>query len=110
VQSGRLRALGVTSASRWATVPDVPAISETVLGYEVVLWYGIHAPKNAPPQIVAALNKGINAALTDTKVKARFTQDGGELMSMTPEDFGKFLADDAVKWRKIVEFAGISID
>jgi tripartite-type tricarboxylate transporter receptor subunit TctC len=110
VQTGRLRALGVTSANRWATIPDVPAISETVPGYEVVLWYGIHAPKNTSPQIVAALNKGINAALADTKVKTRFAQDGGELMSMTPEDFGKFLADDAVKWRKVVEFAGISID
>jgi tripartite-type tricarboxylate transporter receptor subunit TctC len=110
VQSGKLRVLGVTTANRWPSLPDVPAISETVPGYEVLGWYGINAPKNISPQIVADLNKGINAALAETKVRARFAQNGGEPMSMAPEDFGKFLADDAVKWRKIVEVAGISVD
>ena len=107
-QSGKLRALGVTSAHRWDSFPDIPAIAETVPGYEVNIWYGIFAPKDTSRQVVESLNAGINAALADSKVRARLVKGGGMPMAMTPSEFGKFIADDAEKWRKVIEFAGIS--
>jgi tripartite-type tricarboxylate transporter receptor subunit TctC len=109
-RSGKLRALGVTSAKRWSSLPDIPAIAETVPGYEVNIWYGIVAPKSTPPQIVASLNKGVNAGLTDSKVVARLAEGGGVPMPMTPGEFGKFITDDAEKWRNVIEFAGVSVD
>jgi tripartite-type tricarboxylate transporter receptor subunit TctC len=110
VRSGRLRALGVTTASRWSLTPNIPAIAETVPGYAVDVWYGIVAPKNTPPQVVADLNKAINTALADFKVTERFAESGGLPMPMTPSEFGKFIAEDTEKWRSVVEFAGVSVE
>lgn len=109
-RSGKLRALGVTTASRWVSLPDIPAIAETVPGYEVSVWYGVFAPKNIPPQLVESLNKALSAALADTHVKTRFAEGGGVPMAMTPDELGKFIVDDTEKWRKVVEFAGVSAD
>jgi tripartite-type tricarboxylate transporter receptor subunit TctC len=110
VQSGKLRALGVTSASRWETLSGVPAIAETVPGYEVIIWYGIFGPKNLSPAIVEGLNKSMNAALSDPGMRARIAEGGGVPMPMTPDEFGKFVKDDAEKWRRVIERAGISAD
>jgi tripartite-type tricarboxylate transporter receptor subunit TctC len=110
VRGGKLRALGVTTAERWPPLPDIPAISEAVPGYQVDIWYGIYAPRNTPAPIVAALNKAINAGLADPHVKARIAQGGGLPMPMTPAEFGQFTIDDVEKWRKVVEFAGVSAD
>lgn len=110
VRSGRLRALGVTTASRWDLTPSIPAIAETVPGYAVNVWYGIVAPKNTSPEVVAALNRAINAGLADSKVIGRFAESGGMPMPMTPSEFGKFISDDTEKWRSVVEFAGVSVD
>lgn len=110
VRSGRLRGLGVTSAKRWHSLPDTPAIAETVPGYEADVWYGVVAPKGTPPEIIATLNKTINAALADPGMHARFEQQGGVPMPMSPAAFGKMLADETAKWRKVVEFAGLSVD
>jgi tripartite-type tricarboxylate transporter receptor subunit TctC len=107
VRANKLRALGVTTASRWASLPEIPAIAETVPGYEVSVWYGIVAPKNTPADTIAALNKALSVALVDPKVMARFAQAGGIPMPMTPSAFGRYMADDTEKWRKVVEFAGI---
>ncbi len=109
IQIGRVRALGVTTAKRVDTLPDVPTIGETVPGYEVFVWYGIVAPKGTPPEIVAKLNKAVNAVLANPKLKARFHQLGGAVMPMSPAEFGKLVADETVKWAKVVKFAGVSV-
>jgi len=109
-RGGTVRALGVTSAKRWPSVPDVPAIAETVPGYEATVFYGMSAPKGTPSEIVATLNKAINEALKDPKLVARFAEIGGVPTPMTPEAYGKHIAAETGKWRKVVEFAGVSVD
>ncbi len=110
IHEGKLRALGVTTAGRWPSLPDLPAVAETVPGYEVVVWYGVFAPKGTPPAVVEALNKGINAALADPKTRARMADIGGEPMPMTPAELDAFVRADIAKWRKVIEFAKISAD
>ena len=109
-RAGTVRALGVTSPQRWPGVPDVPAIAETVPGFESVGFYGISAPKGTPPQIVEILNKAVGEALRDPKVVERLTSIGGIPKPMTPAEFGKLIAVETEKWRKVVEFAGVSVD
>src|ERR1700709_1683040 len=109
-RGGTVRALGVTSPQRWPGVPDIPAIAETVPGFESVGFYGISAPKGTPPEIVDALNKAVGEALKDPKLVARLTELGGIPKPMTPAQFGKLIADETEKWRKVVEFAGVSVD
>jgi tripartite-type tricarboxylate transporter receptor subunit TctC len=110
VRGGTLRGLGVTSPQRWPGVPDVPAIAETVPGFESVGFYGISAPKGTPPEIVEILNKAVGEALKDPKLVARLAEIGGIPKPMTPAEFGKLVADETEKWRKVVEFAGVSVD
>jgi tripartite-type tricarboxylate transporter receptor subunit TctC len=110
VRAGTLRALGVTSPQRWPGVPDVPAIAETVPGFESVGFYGISAPKGTPPEVIAVLNRAVGEALKDPKLAARLAELGGQPMPMTPAEFGKLIADETNKWRKVVEFAGVSVD
>jgi tripartite-type tricarboxylate transporter receptor subunit TctC len=109
-RGGSVRALGVTSAKRWPSVPDIPAIAETVPGYEATVFYGMSAPKGTPPEIVATLNKAINEVLNDPKLIARFADIGGVPTPMSPAEYGKHIADETEKWRKVVEFAGVSVD
>ncbi len=109
-RGGTVRALGVTSPQRWPGVGDVPAIAETVPGFESVGFYGISAPKGTPPEIVDTLNKAVGEALKDPKVVARLAEMGGIPKPMTQAEFGKLIADETEKWRKVVEFAGVSID
>jgi tripartite-type tricarboxylate transporter receptor subunit TctC len=109
-RSGTVRAIGVTSPQRWPGVPDVPAIAETVPGFESVGFYGISAPKGTPPEIVDTLNKAIAQALKDPKVIERLETVGGIPKPMTPAEFGRLIADETEKWRKVVEFAGVSVD
>src|SRR5579871_2380277 len=110
VRAGNLRALGVTSPQRWPGVPDIPAIAETVPGFEAVGFSGISAPKGTPLEIVEKLNKAVNEALKDPKLVARLTEMGGIPKPMTPAEFGKLVSDETEKWRKVVEFAGVSVD
>jgi tripartite-type tricarboxylate transporter receptor subunit TctC len=109
-RAGNLRAIGVTSPQRWPGVPDVPAIAETVPGFESVGFYGISAPKGTPPEIVDKLNKAIGEALKDPKLVARLSDIGGIPKPMTPAEFGKLVADETEKWRKVVEFSGASVE
>jgi tripartite-type tricarboxylate transporter receptor subunit TctC len=109
-KAGTVRALGVTSPQRWPGVPDVPAIAETVPGFESVGFYGISAPKGTPPEIIDILNKAVNEALKDPKLVARLAEVGGIPKPMTPAEFGKLLSDETEKWRKVVEFAGVSVE
>jgi tripartite-type tricarboxylate transporter receptor subunit TctC len=110
VRDGKLRALGVTTAQRSAALPDVPAVGETVPGYEASVWYGIAAPKGTPPEVIDVLNKAVQAALADPKMRERIAQLGGEPMPMSPAEFGKLLADETEKWGKVVKFANLSIE
>jgi tripartite-type tricarboxylate transporter receptor subunit TctC len=105
-----LRALGVTAAKRWPSLPEVPTIAETVPGYETSVWYGISAPKATPPEIVEILNKSVAAALTDPKMHAKLVDLGGIPMPMSPAEFGKLIADETEKWAKVVKFANISVE
>jgi tripartite-type tricarboxylate transporter receptor subunit TctC len=110
IRAGRVRALGVTTAKRVESIPDVPAIGETVPGYEVSVWFGICAPKGTPPEIVDKLNAAINAVLANPKLVERFHDLGGEPMPMSPAEFGKLVADETVKWAKVVKFAGVKAE
>jgi tripartite-type tricarboxylate transporter receptor subunit TctC len=109
-RAGSVRAIGVTSPQRWPGVPDVPTIAETVPGFESIGFYGISAPKGTPPEIVEILNKAVNEALKDPKLVARLADVGGIPKPMTPAEFGKLVTDETEKWRKVVEFAGVSVD
>ena len=110
VKTGKLRALAVTSAKRSFVFPDVPTIGETIPGYDVSLYYGVSAPRGTPPDVIAILNKGINAALADPKMKARIAEFGGTPLSLAPAEFGKLVADETEKWAKVVNTVGLSID
>jgi tripartite-type tricarboxylate transporter receptor subunit TctC len=109
-RGGSVRALGVSSPQRWPGVPEIPAIAETVPGYESTVYYGMSAPKGTPPEIVDILNKAVNEVLKDPKLIARFAAIGGVPKPMTPAGYGKLIADETEKWRKVVEFAGVSVD
>ena len=110
VKTGKLRALGVTTATRSDALPDVPAIGEIVKGYEASVWYGIAGPKGIPPKVVETLNKAVAAALADPKMKARFADLGGTPMPMSPAEFGKLVADETDKWAVVVKSAGLSVE
>lgn len=109
IKAGRIRALGVTTKERVASIPDVPTIGETVPGYEVSVWFGISGPKGMPPEIVGKLNAAVNAALANPKLKERFHDLGGEV-PMSSAEFGKLIADETAKWAKVVKSAGLKVE
>jgi tripartite-type tricarboxylate transporter receptor subunit TctC len=110
VRSGRLVALGVTIPKRSDVLPDVPAISEFLPGFDAEVYYGIGAPKSTPPEIVDRLNKEMNAGLADPEFKAKLTELGSAVLPGSPADFGKFLANESDKWAKVVKFANIKAE
>jgi tripartite-type tricarboxylate transporter receptor subunit TctC len=110
IKAGKVRALGVTTTKRVAELPDVPTIGETVPGYEVSVWYGISGPKGIPAEIVTKLNIAVNAALAKPELKERFHRLGGEVMPMTPAEFGKLVADETAKWAKVLKSAGLKVE
>ena len=110
IRAGKLRALAVTTAKRQEALPDVPTVGEFLPSFEARGWYGIVAPKATPTEIVEKLNKEINAALTDPNRKKRLTDLGAAVFAGSSADFGKFIADEIEKWRKVVRFAGIKAD
>ena len=107
IRAGKLRALGVTSTTRSESLPDVPAIAESVPGYEAVGWLGLSAPANTPAEVIGILNKEINAALADPEIKARLAALGGVPTPMTPSAFGQYVADETDKWAKVIKFGNI---
>ncbi len=110
VRAGKLRALAVTIADRVDALPGVPTMSEFVPGYEASGWLGLGAPKGTPPAIIDKLNKEIGAFETDPLAKQRFVDIGVVPMAMTPAQFGKFIADEAAKWAKVVKFANVHME
>ena len=107
IRADKLRALAVTTTTRAEILPDVPTVGEVVPGYEASSWFGICAPKNTPAEIIAKLNKEINEALADPKLKAQLSDLGGIMLARTPADFGKLIADDTEKWAKVIRAANI---
>jgi tripartite-type tricarboxylate transporter receptor subunit TctC len=110
IRSGQLRALAVTTATRLDVLPNLPIVGDFVPGYEASAWYGIGAPKNTPAEIVDKLNKEINAALADPKIKGRLVDLGGTVLGGTPADFGKLIAEETEKWGKVIHAANIKAE
>ena len=110
IRSGKLRPLAVAAAARLSALPDVPTVDESVPGYEASQWYGLGLSKDAPADIVEKLNAEINAALGDPKMKARLADLGGIGLAGSPADFGKLVAEETEKWRKVIRAASIKAE
>ena len=110
IKAGKLRALAVTTTARSPELPDVPTVAETVPGYEAVAFFGFGITHGTPKEIVDLLNKEINLALKDPGIQARLKDLGGIAVPGSPDDFGKFLANETAKWEKVVHAANLSIE
>jgi tripartite-type tricarboxylate transporter receptor subunit TctC len=110
IRAGKLRALAVTTATPTDALPGVPTIAETVPGYEVTAWFGVGVPKATPTAIVEKLNREVNAALADPKLKARFAELGAVPFVATPAEMVTFVAAETEKWGKAVKFSGAMVD
>jgi len=107
IKAGKLRALAVTSEKRIEVLPNIPMAGEFVLGYEASGWFGVAAPKNTPAEVTDKLNKEVNAALADPKMRKRLADLGGTPLVLSPAEFGKLIADETEKWAKVIRAAGI---
>jgi tripartite-type tricarboxylate transporter receptor subunit TctC len=110
IKTGKLRALAVTTATRSEALPDIPSVSEFVPGYEASAWWGVGAPKDIPADIVEKLNKEINAALADPKMKARLADLGCTVLAGSPADFAKLIADETEKWGNVIRALNIKAE
>jgi tripartite-type tricarboxylate transporter receptor subunit TctC len=110
IKAGKLRALAVTTNVRSEALPDVPTVADTVPGFEASAFYGMGVPKGTPPEIIDKLNKEVNAALADPKVKVRLAEIGGMLTPGTPADFGKLVAAETEKWGKVIKTGGVALE
>jgi tripartite-type tricarboxylate transporter receptor subunit TctC len=106
IRAGKLRALAVTTATRSEALPDVPVMGDFVPGFEAGSWWGVGVPKNTPVEIVARLNREINAGLADPKMKMRLAELGTTPLLFTPDEFGAFVQAETDKWAKVVKFSG----
>jgi tripartite-type tricarboxylate transporter receptor subunit TctC len=107
IRAGTLRPLAVTTTMRSDALPGIPTVGDFVPGYESSAWYGVGVPKNTPAEIVATLNREINAGLADPKIEARFADLGGTVLPGSPGDFGKLIAEETEKWAKVIRAAHI---
>ncbi len=110
VKTGKLRALGVTSAKRATVLPDLPAIAETLPGYDIANWYGIAGPKGVSRAIVNRLNAEVLRALSTADVRTAFEKEAIDIIGSTPEAFGEYLKSELVKWGKLVKSSGLKVD
>jgi tripartite-type tricarboxylate transporter receptor subunit TctC len=110
IRAGRLRALGTTTAARLEALPDIPTVSESVPGYEASALAGVGAPRNTPAEIIATINREINAGLADPKMRARLADLGGTPIPGSPDDYGKLLAAEIEKWAKVIRSAHIKLE
>jgi tripartite-type tricarboxylate transporter receptor subunit TctC len=110
IRAGRLRALAVTSSTRSQALPDVPTLGEFVPGYEATVWLGIGGPRNTPADVITKVNKEVNAALGDPKIKTRIADLGYTPFVSSPAEFAQFVTDETVKWGKVIRTAGIKAE
>jgi tripartite-type tricarboxylate transporter receptor subunit TctC len=107
IRGGRLRPLGITTATKADALPEVPVIADVVPGYEVSNWFGFGMPRSTPADVIMTFNKAVNAAVADPKLKVRLADLGGILMPGSPADFGKLIAEETEKWGKVIRSANI---
>jgi tripartite-type tricarboxylate transporter receptor subunit TctC len=107
IRAGKLRALGVATATATEQLPAIPPVGQAVPGFEASGWYGVGVPRNTPPEIIERLNREINAGLTDAGVKARLADSGGVTLAGSPADLGKLIAVETAKWDKVIRAANI---
>jgi tripartite-type tricarboxylate transporter receptor subunit TctC len=107
IRTGKLRGLAVTTMTRSAALPDIPALAEILSGYDSSAWYGIGAPKDTPVEIIERLNKEVGASIADPKFNARLANLGGTVLASSPADFRKLISDETKKWGKVVLVANI---
>jgi tripartite-type tricarboxylate transporter receptor subunit TctC len=110
IRSGRLRALAVTTATRSDVLPDLPAIAETVPGYEAVIWYGLGAPQGTPADVIGKLNREINAALASPKIKSQLAELGSTPITGSPAEFGEFVRRETEKWERVIRLSGTKVE
>ena len=110
IRAGRLRALGVTTAKRSPVLPDLPAIAESVPGYDSAVWYGVLAPAGTPADIIARLNREFLAALKNTELRQRLIPEAFEPIGTTPEHLGEYMKSEIARWAKLVKATGTKID
>src|SRR2546423_8164602 len=110
IKAGRLRALGVTSAARAESLPEVPALSEAVPGYEATSWQGFGAPKGTPGESAEKLKRAVSAALADATVKARIEALGYSTFTTSSGEFRQHIADETAKWSKVIRAANIHLN
>jgi tripartite-type tricarboxylate transporter receptor subunit TctC len=107
IRAGKLRALAVTTTSRSDVLPDIPALSDTLPGYDASAWYGIGAPKNTQAELIERLNKEVNVSIADPKFKALLARLGGTVLAGSPADFGQLISDEIKKWERVMLAANI---
>jgi tripartite-type tricarboxylate transporter receptor subunit TctC len=107
VRSGKLRALAVTTAARSPALPDIPTLGDFVPGFEASVWQGIGVPKSTPHEIVEKLNKEINAALSDPRMRAQLVSLGSTELALSPAEFGTLIAEETEKWARVIRGASI---
>ena len=110
IKAGKVRALGVTSAKRMEIAPDLPALAETVPGFESSAWFGILAPASTPRELVARLNAEFLKVLRTPEVKQKLTKQGFVVVGNSPEEYGAFLKSEMDKWSKVIQAAGIKAE
>jgi tripartite-type tricarboxylate transporter receptor subunit TctC len=110
IQSGKLRALAVTTTTRAEALPDLPTVGDFVPGYESSAWYGVGVPRNTPAEIIDELNREINVGLADPLIKAKFAALGATVLPGSPSDFRKIIISETEKWAKVVKFAGMKVE
>lgn len=110
IETGKLRALAITTAMRSEALPDIPTIGEFVPGYEASSVFGLGAPRNTPTEIIDRLSREVNAAIADPGFKARLAKLDGAPLGGSPADFGKLIAEETEKWRKVIRLANIRLE
>jgi tripartite-type tricarboxylate transporter receptor subunit TctC len=110
VRAGKLRALAISTAARSAFAPDLPAVAETVPGFDVEVWFGVVAPAGVPRQVIGRLNADINAVLALPEVKNRFAEQGVRVIGGSPESFGAYLQAQTRRWARVVKEAGLQVE
>jgi len=110
IKAGKLWALAVTSKTRAEALPDLPTVGDFIPGYEASQWYGLAAPKDTPADVIATLNKAVNAALAELAMKAKLAELGGAPFPGTPAEFGALIVAETEKWAKVVKFSGAKVD
>jgi len=108
LEAGKLRPLGVTTAKRWSELPNVPTVAEAgVPGYEASAWFTIAAPANTPREIIEKVNKSVNKYMAELETAAKMRKLGADPVGGSPEDMAKLIADETIKWKKVIDFAGL---